>query len=127
MNVVEGTLITESLRTGTILKGFPLTVMGIRKVEANLSPEQVTAGLSRIWTIIDFEVPLECAGSLADALSQAVEPIGWYVNLQSEPESFVVFSDWVFRYLRGDPHGRAQAQAHGRALGIPGPQLDWTV
>jgi hypothetical protein len=37
------------------------------------------------------------------------------------------FRDKVFRYPRGDPAGRAAAQAHGRAVGVPEPQLDWTV
>ncbi|MEV0800563.1 hypothetical protein AB0I34_22920 [Kribbella sp. NPDC050281] len=30
------------------------------------------------------------------------------------------------RQDRLNGHGRAEAQAHGRELGIPEPQLDWT-
>jgi hypothetical protein len=59
----------------------------------------------------------------ADVLDQP----GWYVNFQSFAESFVVFPGRVFRYPRGDDSGRAQAQAYGRQLAIPEPQLDWTV
>jgi len=33
----------------------------------------------------------------------------------------------IFRYRRGDAAGRAAAQAHGRRLALPAPQLGWTV
>jgi hypothetical protein len=46
---------------------------------------------------------------------------GWYANFQSADVAFVVFRGKVFRYPRGDPDGRASAQAHGRALGVPEP------
>ena len=52
---------------------------------------------------------------------------GWYVNFQSPAESFIVFPGRIFRYPRGDAAGRAGAQAYGRRLAIPGPQLDWPV
>jgi hypothetical protein len=39
----------------------------------------------------------------------------------------VVFPGRVFRYRRGDEAARAQAQEHGRQLGIPEHQLDWPV
>jgi hypothetical protein len=39
----------------------------------------------------------------------------------------VVFPGRIFRYQRGDDTGRAEAQAHGRKLAIPEPQLDWSV
>lgn len=37
-----------------------------------------------------------------------------------------LFPGKVFRYPRGDQAGRAEAQAHGRSVGVPEPQLDWT-
>jgi hypothetical protein len=49
------------------------------------------------------------------------------VNFESPTESFVIFPDRIFRYPRGDAAGRAEAQAYGRQLAIPEPQLDWTV
>ena len=49
------------------------------------------------------------------------------MNFQSPSESFVVFPARIFRYPRGDASGRAAAQAYGRSLAIPDPQLDWTV
>ena len=49
------------------------------------------------------------------------------MNFQSPVSSFVVFPGQIFRYPRGDAAGRAEAQAYGRQLAIPEPQLDWTV
>jgi hypothetical protein len=49
------------------------------------------------------------------------------VDFRSPAETLVVYPGHVFRYPRGDDVGRAQAQAHGRQLAIPEPQLDWPV
>ena len=38
-----------------------------------------------------------------------------------------MFPGQIFRYPRGDAAGRAEAQAYGRQLANPEPQLDWTV
>ena len=52
---------------------------------------------------------------------------GWCANFQSADAAFVIFPGKIFGYPRGDPDVRAAAQAHGRALGVPEPQLDRTV
>jgi hypothetical protein len=44
----------------------------------------------------------------------------------SDIEGTVVFPGKVFRYPRGDQAGREEAKAHGRSVGVPEPQLDWT-
>ena len=49
------------------------------------------------------------------------------MNFQSPAEALVVYPGKIFRYPRGDQAGRAEAQAYGRQLAIPGPQLDWTA
>ena len=66
-------------------------------------------------------------GKLAQAFADVLDQPGWYVNFESPAESFVVFPGRIFRYPRGDAAGRAEAQAYGRQLAIPEPQLDWTV
>jgi hypothetical protein len=38
-----------------------------------------------------------------------------------------MFPGRTFHYPRGDEADRAEAQAHGRQLAIPQPQLDWLV
>ena len=125
--MAEGTLITESLRVSATLEGFHMTVRRIHREEADLSPEQVAHGLSRIWTLIDISLSDDEAGPFADALSQALDPFGWYANLQSDTESLVVFARRVFRYPRGDPAGRLAAQSYAREQGVPESQLDWSA
>jgi hypothetical protein len=121
--MIEGTLITESLRVGTNLENLKLTVRKISKYQAQgTTPDQ-----QDIWTVLDFEADEAGAGELAEAFADVLDQPGWYVNFQSPAESFVVFPGRIFRYPRGDKAGRADAQAYGRQLAIPEPQLDWTV
>ncbi len=119
----DGTLIVESLQTGSTLDGLDLIV---RKI-ARYAPGGITEDQPAIWTSIDFEVADDDAETLARTLAAALGEPGWYANFQSADVAYVVFHDKVFRYPRGDPDGRAAAQAHGRVLGVPEPQLDWTV
>jgi hypothetical protein len=119
----EGTLIAESLRTGATLDGLKLTVHRI----ARYAPGGITEDQPGIWTSIDFQVADGDAEALADLLAGTLDEPGWYANFQSAEVAFVVFRGNVFHYPRGDPDGRASAQAHGRAVGVPESQLDWTV
>jgi hypothetical protein len=122
--MIEGTLIMESLRVGTNLENLTLTVRKISKYRAG----STTPAQPGIWTTLDFETDEALAGDLAQAFAGTLEDgPGWYVNFQSPTEAFVVFPGRIFRYPRGDAAGRAEAQAHGRRLAIPEPQLDWTV
>jgi hypothetical protein len=125
--MITGTLIGESLDVGASITGLPLVIREIRRERAELSPRQVEAGLPAVWTLIEFEVGEDHAEALAERLSRNLDSRGWYANFQSDSESFVVFPGRVFRYPRRDPAGRAEAQAFGRELGIPDPQLEWTV
>ena len=121
--MLEGTLIVESLRVGTTLAGLNLTVRKISRYRAGgTTPDQPD-----IWTTLDFEAGDSGARELAEVFAEVLDQPGWYVDFQSPAESFVVFPGKIFRYPRGDTAGRASAQAHGRQLAIPEPQLDWTV
>jgi len=121
--MLEGTLIAESLRVGTTLADLNLTVRTISRYRAGgARPDQPD-----IWTTLDFEADEAGARELAEAFAEVLDQPGWYVNFQSAAESFVVFPGKIFRYPRGDAAGRAAAQAHGRQLAIPDPQLDWPV
>jgi hypothetical protein len=121
--MIEGTLIAESLRVGADLENLNLTVRKISRYRASgTTPDQPD-----IWTTLDFEADEAQAGELAEAFAGALGQPGWYVNFESPTDSFVVFPGRVFHYPRGDKAGRAAAQAYGRQLAIPEPQLDWTV
>jgi hypothetical protein len=122
--MIEGTLIMESLRVGTTLEDLTLTVCKISKYRAR----GTTPAQPDIWTTLEFEADEAQAAGLAQAFASALdEGPGWYVNFQSPTEAFVIYPGRIFRYPRGDAAGRAEAQAHGRRLAIPEPQLDWTV
>ena len=121
--MIDGTLITESLRVGTTLDDLRLTVRSISRYRAvGTTPDQ-----PGVWTVIEFEADEATAGELAQAFADVLAGPGWYVNFQSPAESFIVFPGRIFRYPRGDAAGRADAQAYGRRLAIPDPQLDWPV
>ena len=124
--MIQGTLILESLREDTTLRGFRFVVREIGRGRARLSEQQMAAGFPDVWSSIEFELEDERAPELAPALSGALDSIGWYANFSSETEVFISFPGRVFRYPRGDHDGRAEAQAYGRALGIPDHQLDWS-
>jgi hypothetical protein len=125
--VITGTLIAESLDVDASIRGLPLVIREIRRARAELSPEQIEAGLPAVWTLIDFEIADDRADALSESLSRNLGSRGWFASFQSDTESFVIFSGRVLRYPRGDTTGRSEAAAHARERGIPDPQLDWPV
>ena len=76
------------------------------------------------WHPVWFEGDDGQADTVAEVLSQALKP-DWYCNLVTDPHSYVIFGDRVFKYPRGDKQGRTEAQDHGGTVGIPENQLDW--
>jgi hypothetical protein len=121
--MIEGTLIAESLRVGTNLENLILTVRKISRYRAQgITPDQPD-----IWTVLDFEADEAGARELAEVFATALDQPGWYVDFHSPTDTFVVFPGRIFCYPRGDQAGRADAQAYGRHLAIPEPQLDWPV
>jgi hypothetical protein len=90
-----------------------------------LSAEQEAVGIPLKWTLLEFEIDDGDALLLANALADVLDDTGWYVDFRSDQETFVVFARQVFRYPRGDKIGRAEAESHGRSLGVPEAQLDW--
>ena len=122
--MIDGTLIAESLRVGANLENLNLTVRKISRYRAGGS----TPGQPEIWTVFEFEADETVADDLAQGFAGALddEP-AWYVDFRSPALTFVVFPGKIFRYPRGDEAGRAEAQAYGRQVAVPEPQLDWPV
>jgi hypothetical protein len=121
IQVYNGAIILESLRVGTSLEDIPLVV---RKLSRH-TVTGTTADQPSVWTILEFEVNDIHAVALAEVLTGVLDKPGWYADFHNEREIFVVFPGRVFRYSRGDKAGRSEAQAYGRELGVPEPQLDW--
>ena len=120
--MIKGTLIAESMRVGAELSGVGLVTRKISRVAAG----DVTAGQPELWTFIEFQAEDADAERLAGALANALDQrLGWYADLHTPEETFVIYSGRVFRYPRGDSAGRAEAEAYGRSHGVPENQLDW--
>ena len=117
-----GALIAESVSKDNPLEGFDLRVRKISRGDVG----DVSAGQPLTWTFIEFEVDEQVVSELAEALSRSIDASGgWYCDFHTGDETFVVFAGRVFRYERGGAQGRAEAEAYGRAVGVPEAQLDW--
>ena len=124
--MATGTLVSESMVVGAGLHGLDVVLRGIERVEvADLSDGQRDAGIPEQWTLLRFDVTDARAPAFAEALAGVLDEPGWYADLHTVDESFVVFTGRVFRYPMGDREGRAAAEAHARKRGVPEPQIDW--
>jgi len=121
--MLEGSLVAESIRPGASLDDLRLLV---RKI-ARHTRDDTTEDQPGIWTDIVFEADEKDADDLARKLADALDVPGWYADFRSATETVVVYHGKIFRYPRGDAAGRARAQEHGRAQGVPEEQLDWPV
>lgn len=121
--MISGTLITESLKLNESLDRVALTTTKITRVR---SVGDVSVGQPSTWTFIEFNAEESCAVELADSLATVLDPVlGWYCDFRTDDETFVVFSDRVFRYTKGNPEGRAEVAAYARQVGVPESQIDW--
>lgn len=119
-----GALITQSLKPGTELTGVRLVVDRLVTFDkSDAAPDQPTR-----WTMIFFTVDDADAERLAAWCADSLlsEPGVWYADFRNEAEHFVVYPSKIFRYPIGDRDGRQQAVDHGRRLGVPESQLDWS-
>jgi hypothetical protein len=77
-----------------------------------------------VWTAVSFEVSDVDADTIVAELSRALKP-QWYIDARWAEWVFVIFPQRVFKYRRGDRAGKAAAQEHALASGIPPSQIDW--
>ncbi len=119
--MINGTLLTESLRIGA-----PLAVPGLRVTSLERRHVSGTSSQPDVWTFLEFEADSDVAGPLTTALEASLQiENGWYADFASDAEHVVIFANRTFRYQRGDPAGRLEAEAYGRSVGVPDDQLDW--
>jgi hypothetical protein len=119
---IRGGILAESLKPGTAFDGHGMRVIRCSRYEVSGAADYQPL----IWTLIEFEAPASGSDALASELADILLSPGWYANWNSDTEATVVFPGKIFHYVRGDQTGRERAQAHGRAVGVPEPQLDWT-
>lgn len=115
---LRGLLIKEGLKDESVLSALQITRTERWDVKNAAAFQPPT------WTAISFEGDAGQADAMAEALSQALKP-DWYCNMATEEHIYVIFGGKAFKYRPGDPQGRAEAQAHGRSVGVPESQLDW--
>jgi hypothetical protein len=122
MVMISGYVIAESMRAGSQLEGIPLSLTSIKRYAVG----SATAEQPSVWTTIDFEFAERDAERVTAALADVLDKHGgWYSDFSLGDEKLVIFAGRVFRYPRSDEAARAEAQAYGRKLGVPEPQLDW--
>ena len=121
--MLNGALLTESLRVGAELIVPGLRVTRLSRVDVSASALSTQPG---VWTFVEFEAEDEQAVPLAEALKGALlAEGGWYADFRVGDDHVVVFAGRVFRYRRGDADSRAEVVAYGASVGVPAHQLDW--
>jgi len=121
--MISGCLIGESMRTGAVFDPTGLRIVRITRLDQSTA---AGPGQPSVWTAVEFETDDDDLQALADRIAACLRTEGgWYCDLTSADEKVVAFAGRVFRYRRGDPAGRAEAVAYGRAAGVPEHQLDW--
>jgi len=116
--VFKGLLLLESLKDGGVLDLVKVTKTEVWDVgnAVDWQPER--------WTAVSFEGESNRADKVAEAISRAMKP-AWYANFSTEAHVYVVFEDRIFKYVKEDAWGRAEAQAYAISAGIPESQVDW--
>jgi hypothetical protein len=115
----RGVLIKESLEDEAVLEEINVT-NSTEFEQPQPSPDQPSR-----WTLIWFEGSDREADPLAESLSRALKPRGWYIDFSSSTHKFVVLPGRVFKYRLGDKDGEAAAKEFARRVGVPDRQLDW--
>ena len=120
-----GAIVCESLRPGCSIEGIDLRVVRLARYDIT----EPAPGQPSRWTLLEFDADASIASQLAETLSrELLEEGGWYANFSTPDEVFVIYAGKLFHYARDDASadGRREAEAYGRAHGVPEPQLDWS-
>jgi len=118
---LRGAIIAESLLVGFVLDQIPLTVTRLsRTAITDPAPAQPA-----VWTLLEFEAEPSHADALSRHLSSGLASPGWYANLDSGAEVWVIFPGRVFHYDRADASARVEVSNYAHAAGVPDDQCDW--
>lgn len=118
--MVNGAVIMESLHPGVV---FDDSQICLRRL-SRLAVSDATPQQPDVWTLVEFSSPLE-PRVLASLFAAALAGPGWYVNFDTDDQTFVVFPGRVFHYRHGDEKGRDEVMGYARTVGVPDSQLDW--
>lgn len=119
--MLRGALILESLRVGVVLDDPGLVVRRLSRA----SPAHVKPNQSAVWSLLEFDSDTADPDLLAEELSHWLDSPGWYANLYSDGQIYVIFPDRVFQYAREDDVRHGEALAYARTVDVPIQQCDW--
>ena len=92
----RGYLLKQSLLDLSILEELNIT-----ETETIPCPEHMKADyIDDIWTGIAFVGEASEADNIAERLSKAIKPRGWYLDLHTEKDNYLVFHNKVVKYPR---------------------------
>jgi len=115
----SGLLIKESLRDRSVLDRLRIVK------EESWDIDDAAEGQSPVWNVAWFEIEEDFIDEMTEALSEALEPGKWFLEISNDDTMIVVFPGKVFSYKKGDEAGREAVEEFGRSIGIPEHQLDW--
>ena len=115
---LTGLLLLQSLRDEQVPES--LTIL---KMEMWVIDEPADFQSER-WIAVTFEGDAAQADAIAEEISRRMKP-RWYADFTTDEHVYVIFTDKVFKYPKGDRVRRAETQAYAVAVGVPETQLDW--
>jgi hypothetical protein len=116
---MNGLLLKESLADTSVLDWVHVTKRESWQVS------NAAAYQPKTWTALFFQGEDSQADAIAERLSQALKPQGWYIHASAAAHVYVIFPSKVFKYSKGDSYQRDEAKRYGRSVGVPEGQLDW--
>src|SRR5215210_6738077 len=121
---LTGDIIEEGLADRTVLSEVTILETRVEPV----TEYHRTPWLER-WTIHRVAVPEERAAEVSERFSEALDAEhahAWYVDFKNEYVHYIAFADKVFRVPRDSEQRYAEVIEHGKRLGIPRHQLDFS-
>src|SRR5437762_7279764 len=100
--MLEGTLISESIREGTSLDNLRLTIRKLSRWAISDAAEYQP----KVWTIIEFASD-EDPDKLGEQLASALDGPGWYADFHTAETNYVIFPGKIVQYPRGDARRHA--------------------
>ena len=118
---LRGDIIEESFQDKSVLKDLNIVSTRVEKV----TKDHKTPWLKQ-WTLHTIDVEESQASSLANELSNKLEPNYWYVDFKNEATHYVIFPGKIFKVNRKAPEEYGPVVDYGLSLNIPIYQLDFS-
>lgn len=115
----KGTIIKESLSKEMLWDSLPLSDFETEALREH-APDQPS-----VWHLAQLNIEDGDVEKTSQELSESLKQGTWYVDFSDGATVYIVFLGKVFKYPKGNLEKKKEAQAYGRAIGIPERQLNW--